>query len=66
MALALARFRPSTVISTVAPRATPSGATELMVGGVVRLPVGESVESARSASGNDGKRAECVSYQTSV
>src|SRR5438270_5910102 len=38
MALARARFRPSTVISTAVPRATPSGETELSVGGVVRLP----------------------------
>src|ERR1700722_11507096 len=42
MALALARLRPSTVISTVVPRATPTGETELSVGGVMRLPVGES------------------------
>ena len=40
---ALARFRPSTVISTVPPRGTPCGETELIVGGVVRLPVGQSV-----------------------
>src|SRR5437016_3346660 len=31
-ALVRARFRPSTFISTVAPRATPRGVTELMVG----------------------------------
>src|SRR6478609_7093446 len=42
MAEARARFRPSTVISTVAPRETPCGDTELIVGGVMRLPVGES------------------------
>src|SRR5690242_15099097 len=41
-ALVLARLRPSTFISTVAPRATPMGVTELIVGGVVRLPVGQS------------------------
>src|SRR5436309_2858546 len=41
-ALVRARLRPSTFISTVAPRATPSGETELIVGGVVRLPVGQS------------------------
>ena len=42
-ALVLARLSPSTVSSVVAPRGTPRGETELMVGGVVRLPVGESV-----------------------
>src|ERR1700683_1569481 len=41
-ALALARLSPSTVSSVVAPRGTPRGETELMVGGVVRLPVGQS------------------------
>src|SRR5262249_11872340 len=39
---ARARLKPSTVISTVAPRARPSGDTSLTVGGVMRLPVGES------------------------
>src|SRR2546429_5135003 len=43
-ALGRERFKPSTFISTVAPRATPKGVTELIVGGVVRLPVGHSVE----------------------
>src|SRR4051812_670201 len=42
MALAPARLSPSTVISTDVPRATPSGATELSVGGVVRLPAATS------------------------
>jgi FlaA1/EpsC-like NDP-sugar epimerase len=42
IAEARARFSPSTVISTVAPRETPCGDTELMVGGVMRVPVGES------------------------
>src|SRR6266481_1713640 len=42
MAEARAKLNPSTVISTVAPRETPCGDTELMVGGVMRLPVGES------------------------
>src|SRR5215813_419210 len=40
MALVRARFRPSTVISAVVPRAMPCGVTEFSVGGVVRLPVG--------------------------
>src|SRR5260370_20502822 len=46
MGEARARFRPSTVISTVAPRDTPCGDTELMVGGVMRVPVGESLSCA--------------------
>src|SRR5260370_22509072 len=46
MALALARFNPSTVISTVVPRAMPTGLTAFSVGGVVRLPVGWSVLAA--------------------
>src|SRR3984957_226350 len=49
-ALACARFRPSTVSSVVAPRGTPRGETELIVGGVVRLPVGESVVLAAKAA----------------
>src|SRR5438270_13672908 len=38
MPLALARFNPSTVSSTVVPRAIPCGETVSSVGGVVRLP----------------------------
>src|ERR1041384_4025769 len=51
MALARARFSPSTVISTLVPRATPRGATELSVGGVVRLPAPERTvaQSSRAA-----------------
>ncbi len=33
-------LNPSTVISTVVPRDTPSGATSRTVGGVMREPVG--------------------------
>src|SRR5215472_5070365 len=47
MTLAFARFRPSMVISTEVPRATPCGATEFSVGGVVRFPAAESVAAAR-------------------
>jgi hypothetical protein len=49
-ALALARLSPSMVNSVAAPRGTPRGETELMVGGVVRLPVGESVVLAAKAA----------------
>src|SRR5580658_10749766 len=48
MALARARLSPSTMRSTVVPRAIPKGATVSSVGGVVRLPVGWSPESARA------------------
>src|SRR5437868_3460976 len=47
MADALARFKPSIVISTVAPRCTPCGDSALMVGGVIRVPVGESLVAAK-------------------
>src|SRR5215469_10131980 len=51
MALARARLRPSKAISTVVPRAMPSGVTVLSVGGVVRLPAAKRTEGqARSAS----------------
>src|ERR1022692_1267775 len=50
MALARARLSPSTVISTVVPRATPSGCTVSRVGGVVRLPLGWIVLSAASTA----------------
>src|SRR5580700_5491485 len=46
MALALARFKPSTVNSTVVPRAMPTGDTLFNVGGVVRSPVGRSLLAA--------------------
>ena len=45
-----ARLRPSTTSSVVAPRGMPRGETELMVGGVVRLPVGDSVVLAANAA----------------
>src|SRR6516165_3350557 len=51
MALARARLRPSKAISTVVPRAMPSGVTVLSVGGVVRLPAAKrTAGQARDAS----------------
>src|SRR5438067_346149 len=50
MALARARLRPSTVSSTVVPRTTPTGTTELSVGGVMRLPDGWLESAAASTA----------------
>src|SRR5579871_716401 len=57
MALARARFRPSTVISTLVPRAMPSGWTVSRVGGVVRFPVERTVLSAAQAAGASAAHA---------
>jgi hypothetical protein len=45
----------------VAPRGTPRGETDAMVGGVVRLPVGESVVAAavRAAAAAMNGRSRC-------
>ena len=63
-ALAFARLSPSTVSSVVAPRGTPRGETEAMVGGVVRLPVGESevVLAAKAATVNANPRNTFIGY----
>src|SRR5271170_7453022 len=47
MALACAKLYPTTEISVVTPRGTPSGAISRKVGGVMRVPEGES-STARS------------------
>src|SRR5580658_2353302 len=66
-ALALARLSPSTVSSVVAPRGTPRGETELMVGGVVRLPVGESgVVAARAAEASAIVKRDFIDASTTA
>src|SRR5579862_3340592 len=52
MAEARARLRPSTVISTVVPRAMPRGETALRVGGVVRLPAAKASGAAQRSRAN--------------